>query len=79
MNDEQKMFEKLVEKASKENNMEILYLLVMTLITADNNLTEEELTENCRQIDMLIEILENYKDLQEIRDMLIDYRSNITL
>lgn len=79
MHDKKEKFEQLIKRAIKDNNMEVLYMLVATLISADNNLTEEELTENCKDINILVEVLENYKDLQEIREMLIDYKNNIIL
>lgn len=77
--DNKETFEQLLKEATKENNMEILYMLVMSLITLNNNLTQEELVENLKHIEMLIRAMEDYKDLQNLREKLINYRNNITL
>lgn len=49
------------------------------LVTADNNPIQEELDENCKKIDLLINDLEDYSNLKNLRDKLIYYRNNITL
>ena len=77
--DNKKTFEQLLKEATKENNMEILYMLVISLITSNNNLTQEELDENLKNIDMLIEIMKEYEELQNLRQKLINYRNNIEI
>jgi len=70
-----KAFKEIVDDAVL-NGMTTLYMVFVSLISYDNNLTEDEIKRNCGILDELIEILSYYpnnKELQDIKEKAIKY------
>jgi len=68
-------FKELVDCAVKED-MAILYSTFISLISYDNNRTNEDIQNNCELLKSLINVLDNYPDnekLQDIKDKAIHY------
>jgi hypothetical protein len=76
MSKEKELFKKIIDESIAENNMSTFYMLFVSLISYDNNMEESEIKENCRLIDILINLLNDYpnnKELQKNRRQLIEY------
>lgn len=74
--EERELFKNVIDQSLKMNDMVIFCILVASLITADNNVTEKEIKKNCKSIQILIDILNDYPsndELQKTRQQLIQY------
>lgn len=73
---EEKFFRNLINNCLKENSMTLFNILIVSLISAENNNSDLEILQNCEFIEKIINILSEYpnnKQLQEIRPNLTDY------
>lgn len=73
---EREIFKTIIDNSIKENEMFIFNMIIASMISYDNNITEEEIKENCRLIDVMIESIEEYTDnkrLQDVKGKLIEY------
>jgi CO dehydrogenase/acetyl-CoA synthase delta subunit len=75
-NNLKKFFTDMIEDALKNDNMMIVNMVFVSFISADNNITDKQIKENCESLIELIEVLNNYPNntsLQKIKDMAIKY------
>lgn len=74
--EERELFKEIINKSLETNDMFLFNMFVASLISADNNQTDEEVKKNCKSIETLIDILGDYPDnekFQKNRQQLIDY------
>lgn len=73
---ERELFKKIIDKSLKTNDMAVFNMMVVALISSHNNVTKEEIKKNCKSIDILIDILNDYPDVDKLRknrEQLMEY------
>lgn len=76
MNNLRKFFTDMIEDALKNNNMMMVNMIFVSFISADNNITDKQIKENCEALIELIDVISNYPNnssLQKTREMAIKY------
>jgi len=71
-----KFFTDMIEDTISNNNINLMYMVFISLISYDNNRTKEDIKNNCELLIDLISALENYPDdfkLQDIKEKAIKY------
>jgi len=63
-----KFIKDMVEDA-KLNDMSTMYMFFVSLISYDNNLTNDEIKRNCEILNELIKVLSDYSDNKELQDI----------
>jgi len=79
MDKEKELYKTFIDKCIKEDDMSLMYMLSVSLISADTNISEIEIQANLKQIDILFLALKDYennKELQDIKNSLISYKDN---
>lgn len=75
-NNSNKFFTEMIEDALKNDNMMVVNTFFISFISADNNITDEQIKENCESLIELTKVLENYPDnenLQNLKEKVIKY------
>lgn len=70
------LFQDIINKSLEIDDMSVFNMMVVSLISSYNNVTEEEIEKNCNSIEILIEVLSKYSynnKLQKNRQQLIAY------
>lgn len=76
--EERELFKNLINKSLQDDDMSVFNFVVGSLISADNNVTEEEIKKNCKSIQILIDVLSNYPEndkLHKNKQQLIQYNN----
>lgn len=76
--EERELFKKIIDKSLETSDMNVFNMIVVSLISSDNNVTTEEIRKNCKSIQILIDILNDYPNidrLQKNRKQLIQYNN----
>jgi hypothetical protein len=80
MSDKKEFFKNIIDKCLSNNDFTLFYILCAELVSADNNINEGCIKENCKLIDVLIDVLSEYKNfsnLQNMRNKLIEYNKGV--
>jgi ribosomal protein L1 len=71
-----KFFTEMIEDALKNDNMMVVNMVFVSFICANNNITDEQIKENCESLIELVKVLKNYPDnekLQNLKEKAIKY------
>jgi ribosomal protein L1 len=71
-----KFFTEMIEDALKNDNMMVVNMVFVSFISANNNITDEQIKENCESLIELVKVLKNYPDnekLQNLKEKAIKY------
>ena len=69
-------FTNMIEDALLNNDMSIVYMVFISLISANSNKTNDDIKKNCESLVKLINVLSNYTNdskLQDIKEKAIKY------
>jgi len=58
-------FTNMIEDALLNNDMSIVYMVFVSLISANSNKTNDDIKKNCESLVKLINVLSNYTNLRK--------------